>query len=133
MVVWTAVQLEPVQRRPGYAHKALEIFERLKDPLGQADAYKVFGRISGLKNAWELAEELLNESRRLQREHDSRLGEAEVEEVQGWLHERQQNYHEAMASYQQSMMMFHDLKAMGGAKRVRDAILHLQELTEDKK
>jgi hypothetical protein len=77
-----------------------------------------------LKNAWGLAEALLNESQRLQREHGSRLGEAEVEEVRGWLYERQQDYHEAMEAYQQAMMIFHEMKAMGGAKRVRDTILH---------
>jgi tetratricopeptide (TPR) repeat protein len=113
----------------GYAQKALEIFERLKDPLGQADTYKLFGRIAGLKTAWELAEELLNESRRLQQQHGSRLGEAEVEETRGWIYERQHNYHQAMEAYQRAMMMYHDLKAMGGARRVRDAILHLQEIS----
>lgn len=121
--------LSDIATAMSYAQNALEIFERLKDPLGQADAYKLLGRIAGLKTAWDLAEELLNESERLQRQHGSRLGQAEVDEIRGRVYERQRDYQRAMEAYQRSAAMYQDLHAMGGVRRIQDAMARLKEIS----
>jgi len=53
-----------------------------------ADVCKLYGRITGLKGAWKEAKPFPDENERLHRQQESRLGQAEVEEVRGRLHER---------------------------------------------
>lgn len=111
-----------------YGQKALEIFYRLEDPLGRADVYRLYGRVAGLKGAWERAAECLGESERLQRQYGCRLGEAEVEEERGWVYARQGNHALAMQSYQRALGLYQELKAEGKARHIRDAVLKLQNV-----
>lgn|GEM_PF-1206667 len=119
--------LSDVTMAMGYAQRALEIFERLRDPLGQADTYRLLGRIAGLKTAWTLAEDLLDESERLQQQHGSRLGLAEVDEFRAWVYERQRDPHRALELYGRTLTAYEELQTLQNVRRVREAIQHFQE------
>lgn len=111
-----------------YGQKALEIFYRLEDPLGRADVYRLYARVAGLKEAWDRAAEFLSESEQVQRQHGCRLGEGEAAEERGWLYARQGNQSLALESYRKALDLYQELKAEGKARRVRDAILKLQNI-----
>lgn len=111
-----------------YGQKALEVFDQLQDPLGRADVYKLYGRVAGLKRAWDRAEEFLGESERLHRQYGCRLGEAEVEEERGWLYELRGNRSRAMEAYRKALAQYQALRVEGSARHVQDVMLKLQEV-----
>lgn len=111
----------------GYARQAMEMFEQLDDPLGRADVYRLYSRVAGLKEAWTEAEEFLRESARLNAQYECRLGLAEVEEMWGWLYERRGEREKAIDAYGRAMEQYHGLRAVGSARRVRDASMQLME------
>lgn len=123
----TQVRLSDATMAMAYGRKAMRVFVRLGDPLSQADAYRLYGRVAGMKQAWNQAEGFLTESRRLQQEYGCQLGEAEVIEEWGWLYEQMGERTNAIAHYREALSRYQGLGAAENVRRVQEMLLRLEE------
>ena len=57
--------------------RALDVYRKIGDRLGEAETYRLLGRTFALRKEWETADELYRDSIRLDEAHGNRLGAAE--------------------------------------------------------
>lgn len=105
-----------------YSRRAMRLFIRVEDPLGQADAYRLYGQAATIRKAWGQAHDYLTEGLQLQRKYKSLLGEAETLEAWGFYHEMRGDTDEAMTCYEQARNLFHTLQAVNEEQRIQDVI-----------
>ena len=108
-----------------YASRAMRIFLRLDDSLGQADSYRIYGQAAGQRRAWNQASDYLTESLKLQQKYKSRLGEAETLVAWGKLHEQRDDRSGAMTHYERALTLFGDIGAEIEEQTVRQMIAQL--------
>ena len=116
----TQILMSDATMAMSYSGRAMRIFIRIEDPLGQADAYRVYGQAATIRQAWSQARDYLTESLRLQQKYKSPFGEAETREAWGKYHEMMGAREEALSDYEKALDLFHSLKAVQDQKRVRD-------------
>ena len=113
-----------------YGHQAMTIFTELGDPLGEADGYRLFARMAGMKRSWDEAFQFLEKSDELQTAHGCRLGRTEVIEDRGWLVLQMGNQVEAQKHYQEALTGFRELGAEGSAQAVVQVLAGLGSESE---
>jgi len=59
--------------------RALDIYRKTGDRLGEADAYRLLGRTFGMRKDWDTANQLFKDSLLLNEKHGNPLGAAEVQ------------------------------------------------------
>lgn len=118
----TQVLISDAAMAVSYGRRAMRIFIRVEDPLGQADAYRVYGQAATIRRAWDQAHDYLTESLKLQRKYKSPLGEAETLEAWGQFYEGRQDFEEALNHYEAAQNIFQNVKAAGDEKRLEDVI-----------
>lgn len=59
--------------------RALDIYRKTGDHLGEADAYRLLGRTFGMRKDWDTANQLFKDSLALNEEHGNPLGAAETQ------------------------------------------------------
>jgi len=59
--------------------RALDIYRKTGDRLGEADAYRLLARTFGMRKDWDTANQLFKDSLTLNEEHSNPLGIAETQ------------------------------------------------------
>jgi hypothetical protein len=59
--------------------RALDIYRKTGDRLGEADAYRLLGRTFSMRKDWDTAGQLFKDSLTLNEEHSNPLGAAETQ------------------------------------------------------
>lgn len=118
----TQIQLSDTSMAIMYARRAMRLFIRLGDPLGQADAHRIYGQAAAMRRAWNQARDYLTESLKLQQKYKSPLGEAETLEAWGQLHEQLEDPAGAMNYFERALTIYRDLGAENDEHRVRELI-----------
>jgi len=108
-----------------YSRRAMRLFVRIEDPLGQADAYRTYRQAASIRSARGQDRDYLTESLSLQQKYKSLLGEAETLEVRGQFYEMKGEVDEARARYEQAFDLFQRLNAENDEKRVKDIMEQL--------
>ena len=108
-----------------YSRRAMRLFVRIEDPLGQADAYRTYRQAASIRCARGQDRDYLTESMGLQQKYKSPLGEAETLEVRGQFYEMKGEVDEARARYEQAFDLFQRLNAENDEKRIKDIMEQL--------
>ncbi|NQV48866.1 MAG: tetratricopeptide repeat protein [Candidatus Marinimicrobia bacterium] len=90
---------------------AFQAFSEYGDRLGMADAYKVFGSISGQRNTEKLAISFFNNSLRISKDSDNLLGIGETYTAMGDFYQSLGDTKQALASYVSAKENFETMKA----------------------
>ena len=112
----TQILLSDASMAVMYTRRAMRIFVRIDDPLGQA---------ASLRRAWDRAKDFLTESLKLQQKYKARLGEAETLEAWGRLYEQMKDPIDAMKYYERAMTMYQEIGAEKDEQGIRDLISNL--------
>lgn len=91
--------------------RALEIYKKIGDRLGEADAYRLLGRLFTLREQWPTAAALFADSLRLNEEYENPLGLAETHRDVGRLQAARGNPTDARASLSTALEGFRSLQA----------------------
>jgi len=105
------------------ARRSLQIFVRLGDELGRADALKLLGSIATSRSSLEEAQQHLEEALALARRHSNPLLEAEILEERGELHVKMGQVPVARADFEAAAVTY---RRLGAVKRLQ----HAQEKLE---
>ncbi|MFH0946319.1 MAG: tetratricopeptide repeat protein, partial [Planctomycetota bacterium] len=99
--------------------RALDIFKKIEDRLGEADTYRVLGRLFTLRKQWATANSLLNDSLRMNEEYGKPLNICEVHRDMGKMHLARGLWTEARSSLQAALSGFEKLGAKGDVIEVQ--------------
>ncbi len=102
--------------------RALDVYRKIGDRLGEAETYRLLGRTFALRKEWETADELYRDSIRLDEAHGNRLGAAESYRDLGKLQAAQGLKNDARASLQTSLAGFEGIGAQADAEKVHTLI-----------
>jgi tetratricopeptide (TPR) repeat protein len=109
-----------------YCSRALDIFQKLDDKLGIAEAYKLNGRINKQEQDWDTAEQHFKESIKLYQECNNLLGIAEAHYEFGLMYNEKQEFESAKAHSENSLKLFEQLKATEEIEKVQSTLANLQ-------
>ena len=90
---------------------AFQAFSEYGDRLGMADAYKVFGTISGQRNTETMAVAFFNNSLRISKDSDNLLGLGETYTAMGDFYGSHGNNKQALENYSSAKEYFKTMKA----------------------
>jgi tetratricopeptide (TPR) repeat protein len=105
--------------------RALDIFKKIEDRLGEADTYRVLGRLFTLRRQWATAGSLFRDSLRLNEEYGKPLNVAEAQRDLSRMHAARGHRSEAKAGFGAALSSFERLGAMGDAAEIRQLIAAL--------
>lgn len=109
-----------------YGRRAMRIFIRMGDPLGQADTYRLYGQAASIRGAWHQSMDYLTESTRLHQTYHCPLGESEVTKTWAELYEAMGDRDQALSYYEKALQMFQTLGAEKDEQQVLFAIENLK-------
>jgi len=98
--------------------RALDIYRKTENRLGEADAYRLMGRLFTLRKRWSTALSLFQDSIRLNGEYGSPLNLAEAHRDLGKMHAVRGQAAEARASFEAALAGFRKLGARADAVEV---------------
>ena len=98
--------------------RALDIFRKTENRLGEADAYRLMGRLFTLRKRWSTALGLFQDSIRLSEEYGNPLNLAEAHRDLGKMHVAKGNGTEARGSFGAALAGFRKLGAKADAADV---------------
>lgn len=116
------VELGDAEVATRYCARALDIFQEVDYPLGQAEVLKLLGRISTIRENWATAEGLLQESLRICTDYGSSLGAAEARRELGLLSRARGRGQEAQRLLEEALSGFEALGAQHDAHRTQDLL-----------
>ena len=102
--------------------RALDIYREIGDHLGEADVYRLLGRMFTLRRQWTTAARLFQDSLRLNEEYAHPLGAAEAHRDLAKMHADRGHTVEARASFEAALSGFRDLGAQADAAEVEGLI-----------
>ncbi|NQV30448.1 MAG: tetratricopeptide repeat protein [Candidatus Marinimicrobia bacterium] len=102
---------------------AFQAFSEYGDRLGMADAYKVFGTISGQRNTENMAIAFFNNSLRISKDSDNLLGIGETYTAMGDFYESHGDNKQALENYASARQYFETMKAEARISEI-DKIIH---------
>ena len=105
--------------------RALDIYLELKDYLGEADTYRLLGRVFTLRKQWVTAGTLFLDCIRLSEAHGNPLNAAEAYRDLGMMHAERGLVSEARDTFQLARAGFQKLGAEGGLAEVEALIAEL--------
>jgi uncharacterized protein HemY len=106
--------------------RALDICKETEDRLGEAEAYRLLGRLFSMRRQWSTAESLFQDSIRLTEEISNPLGTAEAFRDFGRMQEKRGLATQARSSYDRALSGFQSLGAESDISEVSDLIDNLQ-------
>jgi tetratricopeptide (TPR) repeat protein len=106
--------------------RALDICRELEDRLGEAEAYRLLGRLFSMRRQWSTAESLFQDSIRLTEEISNPLGTAEAWRDLGKMQAGRGLDSQARDSYDKALAGFTNLGAESDAATVTELISDLQ-------
>lgn len=102
--------------------RARDIFRRIEDRLGEADTYRLLGRLFTVRGRWTTALGLLQDSLRLNEEYANPLNLAETHRDLGRLHAATGHATDARAAFEAALSGFRRLGAKVDAAQVERLI-----------
>jgi tetratricopeptide (TPR) repeat protein len=106
--------------------RALEDYQQIGDRLGEADAYRLLGRVFTLRKQWSTATSLFQDSIRLNEEYSNPLGRAEAYRDLAVMQASRGHKTDALASFERAQAEFEKLGARADAATVEHEIHALQ-------
>lgn len=107
--------------------RALEIYRRIGNRLGEADTYRLLGRVFTLRQQWSTANSLFQDSLRLNEEYNNPLGTAEAHRDLGKMQAARGHNTEARASFESARAGFRQLGARADMAEVEHLIHALRD------
>jgi len=98
--------------------RALDIYRKTENRLGEADTYRLMGRLFTLRKRWSTALSLFQDSLRLNEEYGSSLNLAEAHRDLGKMHAARGQAAEARASFEAALAGFQKLGAKADVAEV---------------
>lgn len=105
--------------------RALEIYRKIGDRLGEADAYRLLGRVFAERRQWATAEALFGDSLRLNEEYENPLGVGETCRDLGKMQQARGRITDARASYEKALDRFQALEARSDEAHVQELVAAL--------
>ena len=105
-----------------FADKAMEIGYKINDRLSIADIFKIKGIIESNLNNYEIAENHLNTSLRINVELENMLNQAETLFEFGLLYKKMKDIKKSRADFRKSLKLFSDLKIINKIKEVKEEL-----------
>ena len=101
-----------------YGDKALAVFQRIKDNIGIADVYKLYGCIHSHQKDWDAAIEAFTQSLQLYQSSQNTQGEAEGCYEFGLMYKDCQNLGQAQYFLRRSLSLYQSLDAADEIRRI---------------
>jgi tetratricopeptide (TPR) repeat protein len=98
--------------------RALDVHRKTENRLGEADAYRLLGRVFTLRRQWTTAVSLFQDSLRLNEEYANPLNLAETHRDLGKMHAVRGHTTEARASFEAALSGFRRLGAQADVAEV---------------
>ncbi len=112
------VDMGDSSKAANWCERALDIYRGIKSGLGEADTYRLLGRVFSLTKQWTAAERMFRDSLRLNEENDHPLGTAEAHRDLGKMHAARSRTADARASYETALAGFRKLGAQADVAEV---------------
>lgn len=106
--------------------RALEIYRKIGNHLGEADGYRLLGRVFTLRQQWNTGTALFQDSLRLNEEYNNPLGTAEAHRDLGKMQTARGRHTDARASFEAALEGFRKLGARADVVEVERLIAALQ-------
>ena len=108
--------------------RALDIYRKTGDRLGEADAYRLLGRTFGMRKDWNTANQLFKDSLTLNEEHSNPLGVAETQRDWGKMLMNRGQKTDAQHMLEIAWAGFDKLGALSDAKKVEGVLEELKQI-----
>jgi len=107
---------------PFCCSRALDIYKKLGDHLGEADTYRLLAKSFVMRKEWETAESLFHDALKLKEEYGDPLGVAETLRDLGKMQMAQKHKQDARKTLEASLEEFRKLGAEGDTADVEGLI-----------